>query len=67
MVNATWKRYAQEYLEQGLEQGILGTVNVLLSMNVPTEQICIAISNQYNLDKDKATKYISKAKELNSK
>lgn len=53
-------------IEQGIEQGILKTINILFGMNVPSEQICVTISSQYGIDKNKATEYIAKAKQLNN-
>lgn len=44
--------------KQGLEQGIVGTVDILRGMNVDDSTIIKRLSEQYKISEDKAKKYL---------
>ena len=47
-------------LEQGLDQGIAGTVSILKNLGVPPQTILINIQEQYQLTPEAARKYLQK-------
>ena len=44
--------------EQGIEQGIEGTVSILKNLGIPTQTILVKIQEQYNLSPEDSQKYL---------
>lgn len=52
------KTIKREGIEQGIEQGIKGTVSILKNLGIPSQVILIKIQEQYGLDPEDAQKYL---------
>ena len=52
------KTIKKEGIEQGIEQGIRGTVSILKNLGVPTQTIRVKIQEQYNLSPEASEKYL---------
>ena len=52
------KTIKKEGIEQGIEQGIRGTVSILKNLGVPTQTILVKIQEQYNLSPEASEKYL---------
>ncbi len=52
------KTIKREGIEQGIEQGIMGTVSILKNLGLPSQTILVKIREQYNLSAEEAEKYL---------
>ena len=52
------KKIKREGIEQGIEQGIRGTVSILRNLGVPPQTILLQIQEQYNLSPEASAKYL---------
>lgn len=52
------KRIKREGIEQGIEQGIRGTVSILKNLGVPSQTILFKIQEQYHLSQEASKKYL---------
>lgn len=52
------KTIKREGIEQGIEQGIKGTVSILKNLGIPSQVILIKIQEQYGLSPEDAQKYL---------
>ena len=52
------KTIKREGIEQGIEQGIRGTVSILKNLGVPPRTILLKIQEEYNLSEEASKKYL---------
>ncbi len=52
------KTIKREGIEQGIEQGIKGTVSILKNLGIPSQTILIKLQEQYGLSPEDAQKYL---------
>ena len=52
------KTIRNDFFEEGIEDGIRGTVSVLKKLGIPAQAIRVQIQEQYNLSQEESEKYL---------